>query len=332
MSYPSDYTVGWICALSIEAVAATVFLDHEIEGPATQAKDDTNNYIYGRIQKHNVVIATLPVGEYGTATAASVAKDLTRSFPNVRIGLMVGIGGGAPSLNKDIRLGDVVVSTPNGEHGGIFQYDYGKSLQDQVFQHTRILDQPPQLLRSAVSSLQVQHRIHGNGLQESIATILEQYPRLRDEYGRPSDSADILFKPAVVHAGGESCDICDKDETDIVNRKPREHRKSWIHYGIIASANSLMKNAMLRDKLATQKGVLCFETEAAGLMNGFSCLVIRGICDYSDSHKNKVWQGYAAMAAAAYAKQIITGIPRGRFLILGPSIHADAFQALPNSL
>ncbi|KAJ4013667.1 hypothetical protein NW761_013320 [Fusarium oxysporum] len=308
MSYPSDYTVGWICALSIEAVAATIFLDHEIEGPATQAKDDTNNYIYGRIQKHNVVIATLPVGEYGTATAASVAKDLTRSFPNVRIGLMVGIGGGAPSLTKDIRLGDVVVSTPSGEHGGIFQYDYGKSLQDQVFQHTRILDQPPQLLRSAVSRLQVQHRIHGNGLQESIATILEQYPRLRDEYGRPSDSTDILFNPAVVHAGGESCDICDKDETDIVNRKPREHQKPWIHYGIIASANSLMKNAMLRDKLATQKGVLCFETEAAGLMNGFSCLVIRGICDYSDSHKNKVWQGYAAMAAAAYAKQIISTI------------------------
>ena len=66
-----------------------------------------------------------------------------------------------------------------------------------------------------------------------------------------------------------------------------------------------MKDALLRDSLATDKGILCFEMEAAGLMNQFPCLVIRGICDYSDSHKNKTWQGYAAMAAAAYAKDLL---------------------------
>jgi nucleoside phosphorylase len=49
--------------------------------------------------------------------------------------------------------------------------------------------------------------------------------------------------------------------------------------------------------------------EAAGLMNQFPCLVIRGICDYSDTHKNKGWQGYAAMVAAAYAKDLLHRIP-----------------------
>lgn len=70
-----------------------------------------------------------------------------------------------------------------------------------------------------------------------------------------------------------------------------------------------MKHALLRDRLAAEKDVLCFEMESAGLMNQFPCLVIRGICDYSDSHKNKEWQGYAAMAAAAYAKDLLYRIP-----------------------
>ncbi|KAJ5007381.1 hypothetical protein K4K57_010796 [Colletotrichum sp. SAR 10_99] len=60
-----------------------------------------------------------------------------------------------------------------------------------------------------------------------------------------------------------------------------------------------MKDARMRDKLAAERNVLCFEMEAAGLMNHFPCLVTRGICDYSDSHKNKAWQGFAAMMAAA---------------------------------
>lgn len=73
-----------------------------------------------------------------------------------------------------------------------------------------------------------------------------------------------------------------------------------------------MKDATIRDTVAKEKGVMCFEMEAAGLMNHFPCLVIRGICDYSDSHKNKKWQGYAAMTAAAYTKDLLRGIVPSR--------------------
>jgi nucleoside phosphorylase len=73
-----------------------------------------------------------------------------------------------------------------------------------------------------------------------------------------------------------------------------------------------MKDDATRDRLAAEKGVLCFEMEAAGLMNHFPCLVIRGICDYSDTHKNKSWQGYAAMTAAAYAKDLLGQIAQTR--------------------
>jgi nucleoside phosphorylase len=70
-----------------------------------------------------------------------------------------------------------------------------------------------------------------------------------------------------------------------------------------------MRDASIRDRLAAEKDILCFEIEAAGLMNHFPCLVVRGICDYSDSHKNKEWQGYTAMAVAAYAKDLLCRIP-----------------------
>jgi nucleoside phosphorylase len=56
---------------------------------------------------------------------------------------------------------------------------------------------------------------------------------------------------------------------------------------------------------------LCFEMEAAGLMLDFPCVVIRGVCDYADSHKNKEWQGYAALAAVAYTKELLGYVPVG---------------------
>ncbi|KAL9564049.1 hypothetical protein ACKAV7_011823 [Fusarium commune] len=114
MENPQDYTVGWICALTTEFVAAQAFLDEEHEGPREVAQNDNNNHALGRIGSHNIVVAVLPDKEYGTAVAAAVARDMLGSFPNICIGLLVGIGGGAPSPNHDIRLGDIVVSSRDG--------------------------------------------------------------------------------------------------------------------------------------------------------------------------------------------------------------------------
>lgn len=48
--------------------------------------------------------------------------------------------------------------------------------------------------------------------------------------------------------------------------------------------------------------------EAAGLMDDFPCLVIRGICDYADAQKTDTWHAYSAIAAAAYAKELLEHI------------------------
>ncbi|UKZ58049.1 hypothetical protein TrVGV298_011911 [Trichoderma virens] len=240
---------------------------------------------------------------------------MLRTFRNIRIGLMVGIGGGAPSRRHDIRLGDVVVSAPRDGRGGVLQYDFGKTIQNQAFQITGFLNQPPTLLRTAVSSIRAQYENEGHQLDQTIKRIVTQNPRLRKKYQRPPASSDRLYQSVITHPidSDVSCaELCGDDPSRIIKRQPREddyEDNPAIHYGLIASANQLMKDAQVRDKLAAEKDVLCFEMEAAGLMNHFPCLVIRGICDYSDTHKNKQWQGYAAMTAAAYAKDLLLRIP-----------------------
>lgn len=116
-----NYTVGWICALAVELAASVAMLDEELPG-LPQAENDSNTYTLGRIGEHNVVLACLPAGSTGTSAAATAAANLLRTFPKIRFGLMVGVGGGAPNRPsedpyKDLRLGDVVVSHPDGNHG-----------------------------------------------------------------------------------------------------------------------------------------------------------------------------------------------------------------------
>lgn len=312
MSNPELYTVGWICAVEAELIAAQEFLDEEHDAPDHIPVNDNNSYTLGRIGKHNVVIAILPHWQYGLVSAATVARDMTRSFPNVRIGLMVGIGGGVPSAKHDIRLGDIVVSSPGYGNGGVLQYDYGRTVQDEEFTTTGNLSQPPQFILATIATLKAEYKRKGHKIERSIDSILQNNPRLRGEYQRPNIDTDRLYKSSFKHKSGnnQSCvAVCGNDRSNLVPRAERtEDDNPAIHYGLIASANQLMKDALIRDKLAAQKDVLCFEMEAAGLMNHFPCLIVRGICDYSDTHKSMQWQGYAAMAAAAYAKDLLNRI------------------------
>ena len=93
--------MGWICAVQTEYVVACELLDEEHPPLPVSSPHDNNTYTFGRIGHHNIVIACLPKGKYGLTSAASVAKDMLHSFPAIRFGLMVGIGGGAPSGKHD---------------------------------------------------------------------------------------------------------------------------------------------------------------------------------------------------------------------------------------
>ncbi|PLB48766.1 kinesin light chain [Aspergillus steynii IBT 23096] len=296
-----DYTVGWVCALPDELTAAQEVLDEEHQD-LPPSYNDSNIYTLGSIGAHNVVLACLPAGQTGTNSAAAVAIQMKNTFPAIRFGLMVGIGGGVPSKEADIRLGDIVVSQPGNSHGGVVQYDFGKSTPSG-FERTGFLNTPPTILLAAVTKL----RSNLDRGRSSLSPHLSKLGNL-PKFGRTQAGSDILFEAECNHGGEDSCRSCTAGRR--MQRKERANNTPMIHYGTIASGNQVMRDGVERDKISFEfGGVLCFEMEAAGLMNNFPCLVIRGICDYSDSHKNKRWQPYAAGTAAAYAKELLGVIP-----------------------
>ena len=310
MSDPHTYTIGWICAVVVELVAAKAMFDEKHEDLENSPEHDNNTYLLGRIGQHNVVVAILPHGEYGLVNAANAARDLMRTFPNIRVGLMVGIAGGAPSQENDIRLGDVVVSAPYAGTGGVFQYDYGKSVQDEPLIVTKHTNKPAQCLLAAVAALRAEYTLEGHNLESVINDAFEKFPRLRKSgYNKPEISTDKLFVSSYRHdvKQNSDCTTSCEDVSKLIVRPERgeDEDSPMIHYGLIASANQLMKDANIRDQLSAERGILCFEMEAAGLIDHFPSIVVRGICDYADTHKNKRWQGYAAMTAAAYAKDLL---------------------------
>jgi nucleoside phosphorylase len=289
------YTIAWICALYIEMAAARAMLD-ELHEALPIHVDDKNTYVLGDINRHNVVIACLPEEQYGANNAAIVMTNMKRTFPAIRACLMVGVGGGVPS-KADVRLGDIVVGTR------VMQCDLGKTLGDGQLQRTACPRIPHQLLGTAVSSVRSKHELGSS----RVLSVLQQKLEGQPAYSRPI-SPDRLFHAAYDHESlTGSCDGC--DHSKLVPRSRRISAEAKIHYGAIASGNQVMRNGITRDNIARELDVICFDMESAGLMDILPCLPIRGICDYSDSHKSKEWQKYAAATPAAYARELLEELP-----------------------
>ncbi|KAH6609101.1 hypothetical protein Trco_002447 [Trichoderma cornu-damae] len=299
-----DYTIGWVCALPGEQAAALFMLDERHED-LPNPSNDHNAYTLGGIDKHKVVIAGLPKGRYGNNSSATVAARMVSTFPNIRVGLMVGIGGGIP---QKTRLGDVVISCPSGSEPGVVQWDMGKAEYGGEFKRTGSLAPPPTALLTALGKFEAD-QIASRTKMLSYLARLRSLSNVPKSFLKSDALKDVLYDPKYRHKQErEDCSHCDERMT--VQREPRED-DMVIHCGLIASGNQVIKDAVLRDKLYQNfdQNVLCIEMEAAGLMNDFPCIVIRGICDYADSHKNKRWQNYAAAVAAACAKAYLTVVP-----------------------
>jgi nucleoside phosphorylase len=287
-----DYTIGWVCALSkTELVAAAAMLDEEHRILPAADPRDANTYLLGRIGDHNVVIACLPAETTGKVSAATVAKDMLRSFPSIRFGLMVGIGGGVPykaqeQLNgeangednsddesesdteeiQDIRLGDVVVGLHSKSTEAVVQYDFGKSLQAKQFVRAGgKLNKPPHIVLNAVSMLQANHIRGKCKIPELLSTMISDNPTM-GKFQHQGFEKDLLFKRDVIHEEGKkSCKACyGVNDCNIVERKDRSKKVPRIYYGAIGSADQVMRDAMLRDQWASKENIICFETEAAG--------------------------------------------------------------------
>ncbi|KAH7011238.1 nucleoside phosphorylase domain-containing protein [Ilyonectria destructans] len=302
---PELYTVAWLAPLEIEAQAALHLLDNRHEGRFPIGRGDDYVFQAGDVCGHNIIIATLPAGqEYGTGSAAALASQVKKFFPNLWFGLLVGVAAGLPNLSRDppldIRLGDVLVGVPEGNSAGLIAYDLGKETGQDGFQLLRlghVLATTETVVRSAIGSIKLK-------APNDAETFLPYYGHIKDKehpngtFIDPGQEKDALYQ------------VNDDGTEHLVERERRlDSKRTRVWYGPIGSGEKLMKNARKRNELRDKYNIIGLEMEAAGTMNRIPVGVIRGVCDYGDEHKNKEWQPYAAAMAAAYAKAVLAEIP-----------------------
>ncbi|KAF4969898.1 hypothetical protein FSARC_2955 [Fusarium sarcochroum] len=307
------YTIAWIATLPLERQAAMALLDEEHSAPEDieQQLDQAEDYAWGRVGKHNIVIASLSGGLYGPQAAPETVGNLIRLLPHIQIGLVVGVGGGIarPDEGQDIRLGDVIVSQPDGTSKGLVQCDLNKMGSKSTYEQMTTPKDPPLVLLQAVSKLREKHDQTPSKIPDLLRGMMRGDPRgssAQCSFVHPGSASDRLFKSQHDHIGhAGNCDHCHPSLE--VSRGQRRSMNPTIHYGLIASVNKVIKDAAVRDVILEDTGYrcLCVEMEAAGIMSQLPCLVVRGVSDYADSHKNDLWQPYAAATAAAFVVELL---------------------------
>ncbi|EXA35091.1 hypothetical protein FOVG_13859 [Fusarium oxysporum f. sp. pisi HDV247] len=310
-SRPSDrrgFEIAIICALTLEADAIEALFDHHWEDdgpPFDKEPGDPNAYSTGVIGRFNVVLAHMP--GMGKVHAATVASNCGKSFPSIKLALVVGICGVVPfgPTKDEIILGDVVISN------GVIQYDFGRQLPERFARKDTLLEVPgrPNMeIRGVLAKLEgLRHRRQLNAKIEGYLAVLQSDPELHAEC--PGATKDRLFKASYRHTDDQrSCEQLGCNG-ELVSRSRLSTAdvptKPAIHFGLMASGDAVMKSGEDRDRIATAEGIIAFEMEGAGVWDSFPCIIIKGGCDYADSHKSKVWQRYAAATAAACAKAFL---------------------------
>ncbi|KAL6817517.1 hypothetical protein V8C40DRAFT_276873 [Trichoderma camerunense] len=323
-----DFQIAIICALPLEYDAVLLLLDKfwDDDESYRRARGDMNSYTNGRMGQYDVVLALLP--NMGTVAAAGAAASFRSSYPNLQLAFLVGICGGVPKGDgNEIHLGDVIISK------SAVQYDLGKQYHEAFVIRDTVddtLGRPNKNIRSLVASFQTEHI--RDQLQQKACLYLKDLQsaaakkRRPQNYQYPGINNDKLFKTSHIHkhrgkqqlpckvcddqtdafceqAAKESCDKVGCDETELEKRTDLEMRGSTgypeIFVGRIASGNSVMKSGEHRDRIAEEQKVIALEMEGAGVWDEIPCIIVKGVCDYADSHKNDLWQRYAAATAAS---------------------------------
>ncbi|GLA34935.1 hypothetical protein AnigIFM63309_009120 [Aspergillus niger] len=283
-----DYTVVWFAPLHFEASAALLMLDEHHVSPVPN-RGQQLCYRFGRMGRTNVAIAFFPDGETGIGVAGYMASEVQRDLPNVKTGLLVGVGAGIPRYGHDLRLGDVVIATPTENNSGVLGYDMVKVEPEKI-----VLKQwqnaPDRHIRSAMTNFRAS--------QETPTRF-----KLNLERFKGTSFPQQFVAPANVLCGSFG-----------------EQREPLFHYGCILSGNSVIKSADLRDELAREYKAIAIEMEAAGMMNTLPVAVIRGISDWANADKDDVWQGYAAATAAAAAKELLACLDGSTSISYGTQI------------
>ncbi|OBW66730.1 MAG: Heterokaryon incompatibility Het-C [Aureobasidium pullulans] len=348
----AEFEVAIICALPLEASAVLDLFDEHYDDDGDiygRQEGDSNAYSTGRIGQHDIVLAHMP--GMGKSSAASVASGLRSSFTGVKIALIVGVCGGVPVSSPDepIILGDVIISN------SVIQSDFGSQYPGHFERKSTVKDtlgRPNTDIRALLNKLEVR-RVReklGDKILQNLFKLREKndtacYPGVNQDrlfaathrhmHREESSSRDCLCLKAHCHsdpvckqASESSCDALGCNSPAIMDNPARlkrldaENPPPLVHIGIVGSADTVMKSGEHRDHIAQRDNIIAFEMEGAGVWDNLPCVIIKGVCDYADSHKNKRWQGYAAATAASAAKSFLDyWSPKQCFIELGRTSH-----------
>ncbi|KAF4873845.1 hypothetical protein CGCSCA1_v006851 [Colletotrichum siamense] len=336
-----DFTVALICALSIEFDAIALAFDETWQANHFgKAPRDYNSYTLGRIGSQNVVLVLLY--KMGKTSAASATTSLRHSFPFVNLAFLCGICGGVPNPSPDVEilLGDVIISESVVQYDYGRRYPSKFAHKNTA---SDALGMPIKEIRSFLTHLKTD--FGRGELRNQIPNKIEQIQRKAvanghwSKYIRPGTHTDVLFQANYLHRHqqGRDCScgrdtICDEainascadlqcDPEYHVSRRrlDSQNKREYglettsdisksppqVFLGTVGSGDTVMKSGVHRDEMAQQHGIIAFEMEGAGVWDEIPCIIVKSVCDYADSHKNKKWQGFAAVAAASATKAIL---------------------------
>ncbi|KAK1982701.1 phosphorylase superfamily protein [Colletotrichum cereale] len=341
-----DFHVAMICALPLEYDAAVLAFDEiwaGLEDDLGKAVQDPNIYTLGRIGKHNVVLVFL--SGMGKFNAASATANLHSSYCELRLALLCGLCGSVPNIDgtNEVLLGDVIISN------SVVQYDLGRRYPSQFAPKDTIgdsLGRPTKEIRSLLIGFETQRK--RQELQRLVSQNLAVVQRKAVEdgydvdYSRPR-AEDVLFQSDYLQRHREQkqcgrsesyicnkaakapceelkCDVCHQVprkrlQTRGEQQPPSESQRPRVFVGQIGSGDTVMKSGQHRDCIAREHGLIAFEMEGAGIWDEIPCIIVKGVCDYADSHKNKEWQCYAAATAASTMEALL-----GRFMPMSNSV------------
>lgn len=316
-----DYSVAWLAPVAdLELLPSCLMLDEEHATPDYDTNYDENIYTCGSMAGHNVVIATCPPGLTGNVNAGEVSGPMFKTFSAVRMAVLVGIGGGMPGSKpsddptQDVHVGDVVVGWPGDGGPACLYYEAGRFHTDGRFEMMNSIDKPDRVLLKALGQLMLDHELDRNTFHEHRKRLLES--EHKQKFTFPGLEHDRLFEAAYQHCGHYKDQCANCDRTKLVRRPQRSSEDAGrliFHRGRIATGNAVIQDGMRRERIREQcNGALCVEMEAAGVDASRTCLVIRGISDYADSHKSNMWRSYAAGNAVVFARELLGKVPPAR--------------------
>lgn len=330
----ADYAIAWIVNEEHGEIVALSMLDavHDTPPDFVPADLPRASFRWGCCNGKNIVVVPMPERFPGDEFRIAAFKNAVQeSLRFIRCAINVGTGSAHFPLENDIRLGDVVVGFNDRlPHGGFMKFKFMWPLGG----HAEAQPLPPAMIASALYNMQLRPTAVFDQMADKLALLLDD-PAINQKgsefvlsFTQHGAENDLLFDMESEHNRGFLCDECEPEDT--ILRDSRDHLDSVHHYGIIATGNAHptenLRRIMTFSNFDIFHEIKCYETSGIIDLPG---IVVRGIADYGDPHRNDMWQNYALAAAMAYAAVLTNYIDENK---ITKGAHPDSSPDLPGDV